>query len=91
MKIPKTLKIGAHTYKVRVMEFTDDANGDQDSRTGEIRINKEDIATQQGASLIHEILHVCNATLSGSEMGHALLEAISQQIYQVLEDNKMLK
>lgn len=91
MKIPKTLKIGAHTYKISIVEFADGTNGDHSSQTNEIRLNKDDTHTQQVASLIHEILHGINATLSGTEVGHALLEAIAQQFAQVLLDNKMLK
>lgn len=91
MKIPNQLKIGGHTYKVRVIEFTNDGYGEEKHTPQEIIINKSLSQTQKEATLIHEIMGVNNAVMHGSDTLHALLEATSQQLYQVLKDNNLLK
>ena len=88
MKIPKKLKIGGHLIKVREMEMVDDisCSGDSSYVNGEIRLNRELKQSQKEASLIHEIFHFINTTIN-----HDLLDSLSEQIYQVLKDNKLLK
>lgn len=76
---------------MRVIEFTDGAYGDEDHSPQEIRINRDLSDTQKMASLIHEVMGVCNATMHGNDLMHALLEAQAQQLTQVLIDNDMLK
>jgi hypothetical protein len=90
MKIPKTVKIGAHTFKViYVKDLYND--GEIDTQKGTIKIRAGMPASQVGTTMIHEALHGMNATLGDKEVGHALLESLSQQIYSFLADNKMLK
>ena len=92
MKIPSELKIGAHTYKVRMMEFSEEScYGDEGFDPQEIRINKKLSETQKVATLFHEILGICNATMHGNDTMHALIEAQAQQLTQVLIDNHLLK
>ncbi len=88
MTIPKYLKIGAHdiVIKIEQSDFEPEACGETDYRKNTIVIDGKLPETQQGATLIHEILHYINAS-----MDHTLLESLSQQLYQVLHDNKMLK
>lgn len=88
MNIPKQLKIGGHL--VKIIE-KDGFNADSDC--GEFLIDKNTITIrkdmpqdQKEATLIHEIIHVCNTTLD-----HELLDSVSEQIYQVLKDNNLLK
>ncbi len=88
MKIPSKLKIGGHIISVREVEMIDDTtcSGDSSYTNGEIRLNIDLAQTQKEASLIHEIFHFLNTTLN-----HELLDSLSEQIYQVLRDNKLLK
>lgn len=56
MRIPSKLKIGAHTYKVGLIEGLD-KNGSTDRETQTILIGKELPASQQALTLIYEIFH----------------------------------
>lgn len=89
MKIPKTLKIGAHSYKVIEVSAgrlgsTDDASVDKEK--GVITINKNLMQSEKETTLIHEVLHVMN-----NEIQHQMIESLAQQIYQFLHENKLLK
>ena len=54
-------------------------------------ISKDLPQTHKEATLIHEIFHVMNSTIGVSKVGHSLLDSLSEQFYQVLHDNKMLR
>ena len=88
MKIPKQVKIGGHILKVRELEFADDENlcADNSYVQNEIRINKKLPQSQKEATLIHEAMHTMNTT-----MEHCLLDSLSEQLYQFLKDNNLLK
>jgi hypothetical protein len=88
MKIPKKLKIGAHTYTVRELEGWQDgeAVGIEDPNKNQITLDSQLSNTRKEAKLFHEIFHVMNYGLD-----HALLDSLAEQLYQVLSDNKLLK
>lgn len=88
MKIPKQLKIGAHTYKVEVTDSGLDLGdyGELDIETNTIKISSKLPQTNKESTLIHEIMHAINTTLD-----HELLDSLAEQVYQVLKDNKLLK
>jgi len=89
MVIPKLLKIGAHTIKIVQKdhwEGSDEESGRFDNESLEIWIKSSLAPTVKEATLIHEILHAIN-----SELNHTVLDSFSEQLYQVLHDNKMLK
>ena len=89
---PKKLKIGAHTYTVREIEFPNDGYGFEDGTQGrsEILIRKGLCRTQKIATLLHEIMGASNATMHGDQVLHALVEAQAQQLAQVLIDNNLI-
>lgn len=91
MTIPKKLKIGGHDITVIVQHIDDDdhCHGLWDPTSNTILIEETDAQSQQEASLLHEILHVLNATIDEDHIGHAFLDALSEQLYQVLKDNKI--
>jgi len=102
MKIPKTIKIGGHQYKVIFPYiFTErfDMIGDHDPMVKVIRIAEVDGNLKIADSaivvtLIHEILHAIDRN-SGHNMfvggeGEEHIKAISEGIYQVLADNPKL-
>ena len=92
MTIPERLKIGGHEVRVVLEDLsTEDISGDWDNMRNLIRLDSTQTASQQEASLIHEILHAMNTQFDDSETGHILLESLAQQIYQVLSDNQMLR
>lgn len=93
MKIPSSLKIGGHVYTVRVLkniakddDFFKKECGDTSLSKCEIRIDGNQVASQQEETLIHEVLHAINNTID-----HALLHSIAHAFHQVLRDNKLLK
>lgn len=91
MRIPKTLKIGGHIFKIENTK-RDGVMGDSDTEKNLITINPKMPKSQQEATLIHEIFHCLNTTMDGSHnYSHALLDSLSEQFYQVLADNKLLR
>lgn len=84
----KELKIGGHIWKIEYKEL--------DEKLGETDWNKQTIFIEQNmsedmkvATLIHEVLHCCNPTLDSSELGHALIDSLAEQLYQVVADNNL--
>ncbi len=91
MKIPKQLKIGGHIVDIDCTQELKNEDGKWESREGKIYICKTLPQTQKEQTLIHEILHASNSVFGDSEIAHIVLESISQQLYQVLKDNDLLK
>lgn len=89
MKIPEFLKIGAHTVQV-VLKPLDDDNGLTDWASNTIFIDSTLPQTHQEATLIHEIFHILNPTLDDDTLGHALIDSLAEQFYQVLKDNHLI-
>ena len=88
--MPKELKIGGHTWKVKLEKLGDDDLGSTDWNTLTITISNEIPLDLQYSSLLHEIMHAMNSTLGSTDMGHALLDSLSEQLYQTLHDNGLL-
>jgi len=88
MKIPSKLKIGAHQYEIVLTKdiFEGATCGIQLRKESKLGVNADLPPSHQGATLLHEILHAIN-----SELDHTLLDSLSEQLYQVLSDNKMLR
>jgi len=89
MKIPKTLKIGGHTYKVileKPGKMKPDELGYTDRKKNEIVLDSSFPHDQIGATFFHELLHTIN-----NELNHTLLDSFAEQLYQVFSDNKLLK
>ena len=93
MKLPKKLKIGGHIYEVKLVEAKravhmnlDSAGSTSSHKTHVIEIDQNLAQTSREQTLLHEIFHAING-----ELEHALLESLSQQLYQVFKDNDMLK
>lgn len=92
MEIPKSVKIGGMTYEVRITnewpnhDF-DDGEMFNDKKVGNVIFIREDLSKEaQIITLIHEALHGMNTT-----MNHEFLDSLSEQLYQFLSDNRLLK
>lgn len=89
-EIPKSLKIGGINYEVKIANEWPDHDYDDgeifnDRKVGNVIYIREDLSDEaRMITLIHEILHACNST-----MNHEFIDSLSEQIYQVLKDNKM--
>lgn len=88
MKIPERLKVGGHTIRVEVVPLDD--CGSFDPKTNTISISNSLCQSQREVTLIHEVLHALNQNMSEGTL-HVFLEGLSQQLYQVLSDNKLLR
>jgi hypothetical protein len=102
--IPSTLKIGGHNIKVIYpynFKERSDTNGQYDKNLCEIRIAGVDtcgntiVESELWVTLLHEILHAIDY-VSGHRMfcgedGEAKIEGLSEGLYQVLNDNGLLK
>lgn len=92
MKIAKVLKIGGIKYKVIEAEEWLDRNGADgetfyDKRIGNVIYIYSGLTQQaKEVTLIHEILHCLNSTLN-----HEFLDSLAEQLYQVFNDNKLLR
>jgi len=91
MIIPKKLKIGGHIFDVDCSKELDGMNGQTTWKKSLIEIDNAIPQSQKESTLIHEIFHVINSTLGDEDMGHALQDSLSEQLYQVLKDNNLLK
>lgn len=89
MQIPKQLKIGGHIYRVvELDEVSKDPNtaGECDIDKLEIRLRKKQKQSAKEATLFHEIIHAINWEYDEKDV-----EFLAQALYQVLQDNKLLK
>lgn len=78
------LKIGAHRVTVRYKELSGEQLGLFNRENNTITIHPTLTPSQKDSTLIHEIMHVLN-----SEVNHTYLDGLSEQLLQVLNDNKL--
>lgn len=90
MKIPKTLKIGGHTYKIKIEKDRENM-GSCDAKSSTIYIDGSMPHDQQESTLIHEVFHAINTTFGNDTLTHSLLDSFAEQFYQVLSDNKLIR
>jgi len=100
MKIPSKLKVGGFTYKViKNYKFREDTNllGQADHDVLEIRISYWDGSgirrSQQKIEEIylHEVVHCINWVYNSNELDEKTINRITNGLYQVLKDNKLLE
>jgi hypothetical protein len=91
MKIPKRLKVGGQVIEIESSKELPGVNGDFSAAKNLIRICKTLPQSQKEVTLFHELLHALNSEMSTTHVGHMLLESLSQQLYQVLKDNHLLR
>lgn len=94
MKIPKTLKIGGRTYQIIIRNRSKDdgvnAVASANSFFQKIFIDSDFLQEGKESALIHEIMESINGH-NDLRMEHQSLQTLSEQLYQVLKDNKLLK
>ena len=91
MIIPKKLKVGGHIIIIDCTQELENRNGEFVITKNLIKICKTLPQSQKEITLIHELFHAMQCGWSDSAMSHLFLESMSQQLYQVLTDNKLLK
>ena len=100
MKIPSKLKVGGHTYEViKDYKFTQEPKlcGQADHDAGEIRLAPLDpsgckrMPSRLDETFIHEVMHCVNNVYNDNALTEETISRLSQGLYQVLKDNKLLK
>jgi hypothetical protein len=93
MKIPNKVKIGGHWFKVEYK--SDDEDGYEQAGTrfawrGKIRIQKDLMPSKQESVFLHEIIHEIDWQ-HGLKLEENKIETLGEMLYQVLEDNNLVK
>lgn len=85
-KIPSRVKIGGHWIDV-VFEHLENQNANFDWELNRITISDRLTPDNAESAFIHECLHAMNSSWGDGDFGHALLDSLAEQIYQLLSDN----
>ena len=100
MKIPKTIKVGGHTYTVSFSATHEDL---QERHWGRTNLKKKTIViektlpkSQQEETFIHELLHcVTHETKLNYDFDEKkeedIVNRMAASLYQTLKDNNLLK
>ena len=100
MKIPSKIKVGGMTYKIDQVSSYDMAKGcdnwgKTDFSTLSIKVDKELPQERKEESFLHEVFHtIMHSTglfREVKEKEEDFVLRISQAVYQVFKDNKLLK
>lgn len=98
MKIPKTIIIGPHTYRItfeKGLDYNHNALGQSRHTKGEIILEPEQSPTQLEESFIHEVLHCIDSQVKFASTNKSVAEdsirRLSPMFLQVLKENKLLK
>lgn len=92
MKIPSSVKIGGITYQVKIQNSwfeSDESDGETfwTQEQGNTIYIREDLSQEaKEVTFLHECLHAINGV-----MDHEFLDSLSEQFYQLLKDNNLLK
>lgn len=95
MKIPKTVKVGGHIYKVEITKTSEESKGHNNwGRTNhaklKIYIDRELATSKQEETYLHELVHAIDFHM-GTKLKEEQVERFSNGLYQVLKDNNLLK
>lgn len=100
MKIPKTLKVGAHSYKIQIKKVRDNAKGANNwgktsFATGELFLDSELIPSMLEETFLHEICHIaCYQTGLTQKLEEKeeedIVNRISLGLYAILKENKLI-
>lgn len=98
MKIPKTLKIGGHTYQVVVTSNLAERDGNAGATNAMlnlIRLDDTYPVSRQEETLLHEVLHAVFHQMGMNEFPELqqrqeyIVNTMANGLYQVLKDNKL--
>jgi hypothetical protein len=91
MRIPRTLKVMAQTYKVAKIKPDDmvvGALGSCDSFKMEIHLLQGQAETQEADTFLHEVLESIKAEI-GCDLPHRSIVALSATLLQVIRTNNL--
>ena len=93
MKIPNSVKIGAHIFEVQMVEVVNKEmprRGEIDHEQNTIRLDKTMAQSKIEECLLHEIIHELDEELLIG-LSEDALSRLSYALYGVLVDNDLLK
>ena len=93
MKIPNSVKIGAHIFEVQMVEVVNKEmprRGEIDHQQNTIRLDKTMAQSKIEEGLFHEILHELDVEIDIG-LGEQGVGRLSYALYGVLVDNDLLK
>ena len=86
MSIPPTVKVGPHTYQIR-LHALENLSGDCDTDRLRIRIDRSMRGSQRRDTLLHEVLHaITSMTGLDHELGDSTDEAVARRLAPALLD-----
>ena len=100
MFIPGRLKVGGHTYTVKMgHRFTEVGNlcGQADHQELEIRVatqtqsNNPRPQSMIDETFLHEALHCVDQVYNNHSLSEEVIDRLSEGLYAVLTDNRLLK
>jgi len=100
MRIPKRLKVGGHLYQVTVgHQFRENDNLVGQARKVEGLIllathvpgGAPCLRSQIEETFVHELLHIVNSIYNADGLDEKTVTRLSEGLYQVLTDNRMLR
>lgn len=101
MKIPNKLKVGGHTYDVKITDYDDEEKGKYnwgrtDLAKKKICIDKTIARSAQEETFFHEMLHCITHDTKinyniEEDKEEDFVRRMASSLYQVLKDNKIIK
>ena len=91
MKIPKTVKILGHLYKVEIQKDSNSGNdnlGTQWGRHLKIWLNENQSVEKMEETFMHELIEAVNYHLE-MELKHHQISGMSETLFQIFKDNKL--
>ena len=89
MKIPKSIKVGGHTYEVKLRHNLVRDTGDRGCvtwRTQLIEIDDNMVPSITATTFIHEVIHVADKHFNNDELCENATNALAEGLNQVLSD-----
>ena len=90
MKIPSTLKVGAHCFDVEKVTYKEiEEAGNYDPQYHRIQINVEaGLKTSHDETFLHEIIEAVN-DIAEMNLEHKIINDLSQWLFTIMRDNKL--
>jgi hypothetical protein len=87
MRIPKKIKVGGNFYEIRFVDSEEiEECGELNRSRNLIRIAKGMPQSQTEETILHELLHACNAGLK-----EEVIDGLAVVLYQSLKESNLLK
>ena len=89
MKIPKSIKVGGHTYKVVIDEHlwhNENLHGEADYNNHIIKLDPAGHRESFAQTFLHEVLHVIDKHFDNKALTEDEIDSMAEGLFQVLSD-----